>query len=166
MKTSILEITIALLFSVLIYILYLKFAILRVYKKYDFEITNIAATIYTTTLSVVFILIYTTLPQSILNAYGIIEMNSMNDISLWKSFAPLLGQYLLILAVVYLILLFISRYIFKLFIDKEGIYSSILDDERAKVIFFSVIIISISIITRYFVEQIAQQMIPLSNTIF
>tara|TARA_R100001198_G_C5103525_1_gene134522 strand:- start:288 stop:620 length:333 start_codon:yes stop_codon:yes gene_type:complete len=109
---------------------------------------------------------YTTLPQSVLNSYGIIKMNSISTPSLWKTFAPLLGQYLLILVVVYLILLFISRYIFKLFIDKEGIYSSILDDERAKVIFFSVIIISISIITRYFVEQIAQQMIPLSNTIF
>ncbi|HBC05091.1 MAG: hypothetical protein CL528_01835 [Aequorivita sp.] len=166
MKTSILEITGALLFSVLFYILYLKFTVLRVYKKYDFELTNVSAAIYTTTLSIVFILMYTTLPQSVLNSYGIIKMNSISTPSLWKTFAPLLGQYLLILVVVYLILLFISRYIFKLFIAKEGIYSSILDDERAKVIFFSVIIISISIITRYFVEQIAQQMIPLSNTIF
>ena len=166
MKTSILEITGALLFSVLFYILYLKFTVLRVYKKYDFELTNVSAAIYTTTLSIVFILMYTTLPQSVLNSYGIIKMISISTPSLWKTFAPLLGQYLLILVVVYLILLFISRYIFKLFIAKEGIYSSILDDERAKVIFFSVIIISISIITRYFVEQIAQQMIPLSNTIF
>lgn len=166
MKTSILEITIALLFSILIYILYLKFAILRVYKKYDFEITNVAANIYTTTLSVVFILIYTTMPQSILNAYGIVEMNSINTISLWKSFAPLLGQYLLLLVILYLIVVFISRHIFKLFIDNEGIYSCISGEERVKVIFFSVIIISFSIIIRYFVEQIAQLMIPLSNSIF
>ncbi len=166
MKTSILEITIALLFSVLFYTLYLKFALLRVYKKYDFEITNVAAAIYTTTLSIVFILIYTTMPQSVLNAYGIIKMNSLSKLSLWKSFAPLLGQYLLLLVVVYFLLVFISRYIFKLFISKEGIYNSISSEERTRVIFFSIIIISISIITRYFVEQIAQQMIPLSKSIF
>lgn len=166
MKTSILEITIALLFSVLFYILYLKFALLRVYKKYDFEITNVAAAIYTTTLSIVFILIYTSMPQSVLNAYGIIKMNSISILSLWKSFAPLFGQYLLLLVVVYFLLVFISRYIFKLFIGKEGIYSSISNEERIRVIFFSMIIISISIITRYFVEQIAQQMIPLSKSIF
>ena len=59
MKTSILETTVSLLFSVLFYILYLKFAVLRLYKKYDFEITNVAAAIYTTTLSIAFILIYT-----------------------------------------------------------------------------------------------------------
>lgn len=166
MKTSILEITIALLFSVLFYILYLKFALLRVYKKYDFEITNVSAAIYTTTLSIIFILIYTTMPQSVLNAYGIIKMNSLSKLSLWKSFAPLLGQYLLLLVVVYFLLVFISRYIFKLFISKEGIYNSISSEERTRVIFFSIIIISISIITMYFVEQIAQQMIPLSKSIF
>jgi len=166
MKTSILEITVALLFSILFYILYLKFAILRLYKKYDFEITNVAAAIYTTTLSIVFILIYTTMPQSVLNAYGIIKMNSISTLSLWKSFAPLLGQYLLLLLVVYFLLVFISRYIFKLFIGKEGIYNSISSEEKTRIIFFSMIIISISIITRYFVELIAQQMIPLSNSIF
>ncbi|AFL79717.1 hypothetical protein Aeqsu_0192 [Aequorivita sublithincola DSM 14238] len=166
MKTSILEITVALLFSVLFYILYLKFAILRVYKKYDFEITNVSAAIYTTTLSIAFILIYTAMPQSVLYAYGIIKMNSISTLPLWKSFAPLLGQYLLLLVVVYFLLVFISRYIFKLFIGKEGIYNRIVNEERIKVIFFSMITISISIITRYFVEQIAQQMIPISNSIF
>lgn len=166
MKTSILEITVAMLFSVVFYILYLKFALLRIYKKYDFEITNVAASIYSVTLSSAFILLFTALPESVLSAYGIIKMNSTTTTSLWSSFAPLLGQYLLLLVVVYFLHVFISRYIFKLFIGKEGIYYSISNEERSNIIYFSLIIISISIITRYFVVQIAQQMIPLTNTIF
>lgn len=166
MKTSILEITFALIFSILLYILYLKFALLRIYKKYDFEITNITAAIYSVTLSGVFIILYTALPESILNAYAIIKMNSTSTQSLWSSFAPLLGQYILLLVVVYFLLVFISRYLFKLFISKESIYKSISNDERIRVIFFSLIIISISIITKYFVMQIAQQLIPLSKSIF
>ena len=93
-------------------------------------------------------------------------MNSIATLSLWKSFGPLLGQYLFLLLVVYFLLVFISRYIFKLFIGKEGIYNSISSEEKTQIILFSMIIISISIIARYFVEQMAQQIIPLSNTIF
>lgn len=166
MKTSILEITVALLFSVVFYILYLKFALLRIYKKYDFEITNVAASIYSITLSVAFILLFTALPESVLDAYGIIKMNSTTTTSLWSSFAPLLGQYVLLLVVVYFLLVFLCRYLFKLIISKEGVYKSISNEERSTIIYFSLIIISISIISRYFVVQIAQQMIPLTNTIF
>lgn len=166
MKTSILEIAIAFLLSLIFYVVFVRFFIIQERKKYNYDLANWSATIHSGSLLIVFTLIFTAVIEPIFNSYNIMKMGIPNSMDLWLAFTPLLGQYLLLILIIYFLLKFITQYMYKLLLKKEGLRVSIEHNEKHIVTLYGILFVMMTWFVRYLITQFGLEMIPVSQSIF
>lgn len=164
MKTSILEICVALVLSIILFLIFVKLVVVRTYKKYKYEIDNKAVIFYVFSLILMFLLLFSTLIEPAFSSYQIVKMNTAS--SIWIVYLPLLGQFFILMVLTCFVLFYLSKYSFKWFFFREGIHSLMANNEKTSILLFVFILIGLTLIVRYFVTQIGLQMIPMNQTIY
>ena len=153
MRITILEISAAFLISILLYLLFMKFAIIRAYRKYNYEIGNRSAVIYSVAASVTYVLVFTAISESVFSSYKLLKSNVLDRADFWSSFLPLFGQYLMLLIAIFICLKLLAQYIYKWFFVKKGLLYGIENDNRTGILLFSTLLLSLTWLVRYFVIQ-------------
>lgn len=164
MKTSIFEICVALLLGIILFLIFVKFVVVRIYSKYKYEIDNKAVLFYTLSIIIMFVLLLTAVIEPAFNSYQIMKMNTSS--SIWIAYAPLLGQFFILIVMTCLFLFYLSKYTFKWFFFREEIHSLMANKEKTSILLFVFILISLTMIARYFIIQIGLQLVPMNQTIF
>ena len=145
--------------------LFLKFVIVRWYKKYMIKTTNTSAAMYSLFLTTgITILLYTFL-EPLKDIIYITDKNSTEGYAFVKAFTPLIGQCLLLIFLAYLSITLLSKTLFKLFFNAEGIMGSVLKESIVELLLFGMIYLSFTLLGSVFIERLFINFIPLSNSI-
>lgn len=166
MKTTILEIIIALILSVSIYVVFSKLIIIQSRKNNNHELTNLSTTLNFAVLLIVFTLIFTALIEPIFSSYKVIKMGVTNSKDLWFNFIPLLGQYLVLMIIIFFFLKLLSKYIFKLLFVNLDFRASFESDEKHVIALYGILFILITCIVRFYIIELGMKMIPVGQSIF
>jgi len=156
---------ISFLSSLIIFFLYLKLIIKKLYNSYNVDVFNLAIALYSGILSVGYIVLFQTIINPLKDSFYILSKQGNSGIDLLKTFIPIIGQFLILFVLSYFILTRLSKYFTKV-VFGSSIIDGVSNDQISVIVIFGAIYLPLVVIGYFFMNEIAQMIIPISSSIF